>query len=208
MQKTWKAQTTSVEVREERFQKLLGAPHGNRCLPKSVTARKVNVTPAPLTALQIQIVFLVAKVNGTVFVPPSLKAYCPPFLADLKDPRASQKNLREIAEDDIDGSDTTSRPSISQTKPARESFEASHGTDLFNARHVESCDSCDGNSSIAPLIYCQGCSYAYHQDCLGNRSNREHLVTKVDSERLVVQCKRYVDSYQEKDRFAPNLARC
>ncbi|XPS69142.1 hypothetical protein M3J09_001422 [Ascochyta lentis] len=117
-------------------------------------------------------------------------------------------NMEEAGENDIYRSDSTPKVSAPQVKAVREIFETLPRSNLFRARHAEGCELCYDGPNVAPLIYCQGCSLAYHKNCLGTRSSREHLVTKVGDERFILQCKRCVNVYQRKDRFAPNLARC
>jgi chromodomain-helicase-DNA-binding protein 4 len=118
------------------------------------------------------------------------------------------KDMGEMGENDIYRSDSAPKTSAPQVKAVREMFETLPRGDLFRSRHAEGCEVCYDGPNVAPLIYCQGCSLAYHKNCLGTRSSREHLVTKVEDERFVLQCKRCVNVYKKKDRFAPNLAQC
>ncbi|KAF2739672.1 chromodomain-helicase-DNA-binding protein 4 [Polyplosphaeria fusca] len=90
----------------------------------------------------------------------------------------------------------------------KEIFEPIPRSNLFRSRHVEGCETCGEGPNIATLVYCQGCSLAYHKNCLGNRAAREHLVTKISEENFVLQCKRCINIYQKKDSTAPNLAMC
>ncbi|KAH6633608.1 PHD/FYVE-zinc-finger like domain-containing protein [Boeremia exigua] len=117
-------------------------------------------------------------------------------------------NMEEAGEHDIYRSDSAPKPSAPQVKAVREVFETRPRGDLFRSRHVEGCEVCYDGPNVAPLVYCQGCSLAYHKNCLGTRSSREHLVTKVGDEQFILQCKRCVNVYQKKDRFAPNLSKC
>ncbi|KAF3051769.1 hypothetical protein E8E11_010546 [Didymella keratinophila] len=117
-------------------------------------------------------------------------------------------DMGERGENDIYRSDSAPKTTVPQVKAVREIFETLPRGDLFRSRHVEGCEVCYDGSDVAPLIYCQGCSLSYHKNCLGTRSSREHLVTKVGDEQFVLQCKRCVNVYQKKDRTAPNLARC
>ncbi|KAF3040471.1 hypothetical protein E8E12_004481 [Didymella heteroderae] len=120
----------------------------------------------------------------------------------------AMNDMGEIGENDIYRSDSAPKASALQVKAVREIFETLPRGDLFRSRHAEGCEVCYDGPNVAPLIYCQGCSLAYHKNCLGNRSSRDHLVTKVGDEKFVLQCKRCVNVYQKKDRYAPNLARC
>lgn len=117
-------------------------------------------------------------------------------------------NMEEAGENDTYRADSEPKISAPQFKAIREVFETRPRGDFFRSRHVEGCEVCYNGPNIAPLIYCQGCSLAYHKNCLGARSSREHLVTKVGDERFILQCKRCVNVYQKRDRFAPNLAKC
>ncbi|UPX15156.1 uncharacterized protein EKO05_0005613 [Ascochyta rabiei] len=120
----------------------------------------------------------------------------------------AMNNMEETGENDIYRSDSAPKTSAPQFKAVREVFETLPRSNLFRSRHAEGCEVCYDGPGVAPLIYCQGCSLAYHKNCLGTRSSREHLVTKVGDERFILQCKRCVNVYQKKDRFAPNLACC
>lgn len=126
--------------------------------------------------------------------------------------RRSGRNLRninmaEVGEDNIYRSEET-RDNARQAKvvAVREIFKPLPQGDRFRARHMNICDSC--KSSVGDLVYCQGCSISYHKNCLGNRSSREHVVTKVGEGDFVMQCRRCVNFYRRKDATAPDLARC
>ncbi|KAH0300613.1 SNF2 family DNA-dependent chromodomain-containing ATPase, partial [Aureobasidium melanogenum] len=99
---------------------------------------------------------------------------------------------------------------VAPPKPvgARESFKDLPRSDPFRARHIQHCDSCQNGTNFAPLIYCQGCVYAYHKSCIGNRGSREHLVTKVGKNDFVLQCRRCIAVPMKKDPTAPDHGRC
>lgn len=83
----------------------------------------------------------------------------------------------------------------------------------FSKSHNHICDTCNSRlngrgSNKGPLIFCQGCSNAYHKLCLGMRSVREHLVTKVGPDYFVLQCRYCIGIYQKKDKLAPDHALC
>lgn len=120
----------------------------------------------------------------------------------------AMNNMEETGEHDIYRSDSAPKISAPPVKAVQEVFETLPRSDLFRSRHAEGCEVCYDGPNVARLVYCQGCSLAYHKNCLGTRSTREHLVTKVGDDRFVLQCKRCVNVYQKKDRCAPNLARC
>lgn len=118
-------------------------------------------------------------------------------------------NMQEADTNDIYRSESEEpRAAAQKVTVVREVFETLPRNSLFRSRHVEGCEVCFDGPSVAPLIYCQGCSLAYHKNCLGNRANREHLVTKVGQENFVLQCRRCINTYQKKDPTAPDLSQC
>ncbi|OAK96166.1 hypothetical protein IQ06DRAFT_296950 [Phaeosphaeriaceae sp. SRC1lsM3a] len=118
------------------------------------------------------------------------------------------RNMEETGMDDVYRSDSEPKTSAPKMTQVREVFPTVPRSDLFRARHAEGCEVCYSGPNVAPLIYCQGCSLAYHKNCIGTRSTREHLVTKVGHEQFVLQCRRCINIYQKKDATAPDLARC
>lgn len=80
----------------------------------------------------------------------------------------------------------------------------------FAQLHATACDTCGGEAHIGkgPLIPCQGCSAAYHKACLGQRSAREHRVTKIGPDQFVLQCRICIGTYLKRDTLAPNHATC
>ena len=121
----------------------------------------------------------------------------------------AQNNMEEADIDDIYRSDSDV-PKVATIKitNAKETFETLPRTNLFRSRHVEACEVCKSGNNVAPLIYCQGCSCSYHKNCIGNRSSRDHLVTKVSDEYYILQCRRCVNIYRKKDKAAPDLSMC
>ncbi|KAL6707679.1 hypothetical protein ACN47E_003800 [Coniothyrium glycines] len=117
-------------------------------------------------------------------------------------------NMQEANMDDVYRSDSTPRIAAPKMVQVREVFPTLPRNDLFRSRHVEGCEVCYDGPKGAPLIYCQGCSLAYHKNCLGTRSTRDHLVTKVGDENFILQCKRCINFYKKKDQTAPDLSRC
>jgi chromodomain-helicase-DNA-binding protein 4 len=117
-------------------------------------------------------------------------------------------NMQEAGVDDVYRSDSQPRATVLKLTTVREVFPTLPRSNRFRSRHAEGCEVCYSGPNVAPLIYCQGCSLAYHKNCIGNRSSREHLVTKVGNENFVLQCKRCVNIYKKKDATAPDLARC
>jgi len=93
----------------------------------------------------------------------------------------------------------------------KERFPIYDDDDEFVRFHNQTCDSCKrtgDNREVGPLIYCQGCSYSYHRVCLGYRTAREHLVTRIGEDICVMQCRRCIGRPRMKDYTAPCLGRC
>ena len=78
-------------------------------------------------------------------------------------------NMQEADMNDIYRSDSTPRATAQKVSVVREIFPKLPRSDPFRARHAEGCEVCFDGPNVAPLVYCQGCSLAYHKNCLGNR---------------------------------------
>ncbi|EXF74111.1 SNF2 family domain-containing protein [Colletotrichum fioriniae PJ7] len=80
----------------------------------------------------------------------------------------------------------------------------------FNQYHSDICATCNTGPAAnkGPLIGCQGCSISFHKSCIGYRSAREHIVTKVGVDNFVLQCKFCIGIYAKKDRNSPRHSRC
>lgn len=118
-------------------------------------------------------------------------------------------DMREIGEDDIP--DTSSIKAGTKYSGAKEIYQQLPEDSAFRLRHHQTCDTCNeygDNDEKGQLIYCQGCTMSYHQDCLGSRSNRDHLVTKIGDEDFVLQCRRCVGVARKKDPMAPKQEEC
>ncbi|PWW76641.1 hypothetical protein C7212DRAFT_344018 [Tuber magnatum] len=114
-------------------------------------------------------------------------------------------------DDDFMDIDTVAKPKKPQIVRAKEIFPSLDKHGDFARFHDRTCDTCldHGTSkSRGILVYCQGCSYTYHQLCLGHRNNREHLITKVAGENHVLQCKRCIGKARLKRPTAPYLDKC
>lgn len=101
-------------------------------------------------------------------------------------------------------------PAAPKASGAKETF-ASTPDGPFKQSHCTTCDTCGNGpnaSNKGMMIYCQGCSMAYHKTCLGYRSTREHLVTKVGPDQFVLQCRHCVGVRKKKDLRAPSLEIC
>jgi len=95
----------------------------------------------------------------------------------------------------------------------REIFQPIPKESPFRAFHNNDCDVCGGsgttsNKGTSVLIFCQGCSTSIHKVCLGYRSGRDHMVTKVGHEHFVMQCRRCIGVATRKDPLAPPLDVC
>ena len=113
----------------------------------------------------------------------------------------------EIYADDVAGNNAPKVISI------REIFQPPPKESPFRVLHNKDCDVCGGtgnssNKGPSPLIYCQGCSTSIHKVCLGYRSGREHMVTKIGHENFVMQCRRCIGIASKKDLLAPRLDVC
>lgn len=121
-------------------------------------------------------------------------------------------SMRERGEDDIPETNTrTSSKGGAKVVGAKETFVPLPRNDEFRLRHCFSCDTCNDYGDSAEkgkLIFCQGCTIAYHQACLGPRNGREHLVTKVGEKDFVLQCRRCIGSARKKEATAPRQGHC
>jgi chromodomain-helicase-DNA-binding protein 4 len=123
------------------------------------------------------------------------------------------KNMKERDMDEEIYADDAPSHTAPKVISVREIFQPISKQDPFVLLHSKSCDVCKGvgtnsNKGHSPLVYCQGCSAAIHKACLGYRSGREHLVTKVGHEHFVMQCRRCIGIATKKDAFAPRLGSC
>ncbi|OJJ49241.1 hypothetical protein ASPZODRAFT_129654 [Penicilliopsis zonata CBS 506.65] len=122
--------------------------------------------------------------------------------------KSLRHNLRERLEDEISENEAQSSERF---VGAKEVFRKIPVDDTFRTRHCGSCEVCSiaGDDYVkGPLVFCQGCTSAYHQACLGPRTTREHLVTKIGDETFVLQCRRCVGSACSKDPVCPHQGYC
>ncbi|KAK5164948.1 uncharacterized protein LTR77_009613 [Saxophila tyrrhenica] len=121
-------------------------------------------------------------------------------------------DMEEVGENNIYWSDSSDEMTRAPPKPkvvaVREQFKTPPRNDDFRMRHNQECESCGNGMNFSPLIYCQGCTLAYHKGCLGTRSTREHLVTKLEGGDSVLQCRRCVAVACKKDPTAPDQGKC
>lgn len=130
--------------------------------------------------------------------------------------RSDRKNKTSVVmaelgwEDETYAPEDDKIPAAPKASGAKETF-ASTPDGPFKQSHCTTCDTC-GNGPIAPnkgiMIYCQGCAMAYHKTCLGFRSTRDHLVTKVGPDQFVLQCRHCIGVRKKKDTRAPSLEIC
>ncbi|KJY00598.1 hypothetical protein TI39_contig322g00010 [Zymoseptoria brevis] len=118
--------------------------------------------------------------------------------------------MQEVEVDDIyrSESDNTPAPAKPKTIGVREVFKPRPRGDEFHLRHNQYCDTCSNGSNVGPLIDCQGCSLVYHKSCLGHRTGRDHLVTKIGEDDFVLQCRRCVAVARKRDPMAPDQGKC
>lgn len=123
--------------------------------------------------------------------------------------KSLKKNLREKFEDDISENEESSHEQ--KFFGARETFHFIPPEDPFRRRHIPRCDVCKEHGdrgSKGVLVFCQGCTIAYHQVCLGPRSTREHLVTKISDTQFILQCRRCLGVAHAKDAMSPHQGHC
>lgn len=124
---------------------------------------------------------------------------------------STRHNLRERLEDD-DLSEVEVVKPKQKFSGAKEHFIELPEEDAFRACHSENCFACGKWEDQAPeqgsLVYCQGCTSSYHRDCLGNRSSRKHLVTKVDAGNFILQCANCLGLKHQGHVILPHLGHC
>ncbi|EEH45351.2 uncharacterized protein PADG_01501 [Paracoccidioides brasiliensis Pb18] len=119
----------------------------------------------------------------------------------------SLKSMAERLEDDISEAENT--PSGVKYSATKEIFKKIPKEDPFRTHHQQLCNTCHAvDFEKGYLVFCQGCTAAYHQKCLGPRIQREHLVTKVGEDDFILQCRRCLGSAHTKDALAPHQGVC
>ena len=123
------------------------------------------------------------------------------------------KNMRERDMEEEIYADEVMVNNAPKVISIREIFQPVAKDSPFRALHNNDCDVCGGsgttsNKGPSVLIFCQGCSISIHKVCLGYRSGREHMVTKVGHEQFVMQCRRCIGVATRKDPLAPPLDVC
>ncbi|KAI1462824.1 PHD/FYVE-zinc-finger like domain-containing protein [Annulohypoxylon moriforme] len=122
--------------------------------------------------------------------------------------RASKSMRDPEIDDDYDAVEDYA-PYVPKIAAIKETFhEVSEESGLGDV-HSEVCETCGSRASHGkgPLIPCQGCSYSYHKSCIGQRSQRDHRVTKIGANQFVLQCRFCIRSSQ-KDKRTPDYSIC
>jgi hypothetical protein len=141
--------------------------------------------------------------------------------SSLEEPEPTRRSgrsraVKSMKEQDVDEelyADDVPESSAPKVLSVREIFQPISKHTRFGLVHRTDCDVCGGtgnksNKGPSALVYCQGCSSSIHKICLGPRSNREHLVTKIGHEYFVLQCRRCIGIARKKDATAPRLDFC
>lgn len=134
------------------------------------------------------------------------------FEAPRRSARATKatKTMLETVPDEELYAPEEKLPSAPKVSGAREQFPPTPAGP-FKDFHTSICGTC-GNDAKNPnkgaFIYCQGCSNGYHKVCLGFRTTRDHMVTKVGSTQFVLQCRDCVGAKKKKDKRNPSLDVC
>ncbi|KAL7799033.1 hypothetical protein V8C37DRAFT_407464 [Trichoderma ceciliae] len=99
-------------------------------------------------------------------------------------------------------------PAIPKIISVREVFQPISPDSDFGSVHMQSCHTCGGSKQRGQLLYCQGCCLTYHKNCIGYRSNREHMATKIGEDDFVLQCRFCLNIHSKKDSSAPRHSAC
>ncbi|CAG8906251.1 unnamed protein product [Penicillium egyptiacum] len=122
-----------------------------------------------------------------------------------------RRNMKERHEDDEYSEPDVEEPKQQKFSGAREQFLELPNDNEFRLCHSQSCAQCgyeDYDLEKGSLIFCQGCTVSYHQGCLGDRSSRKHLATKVDDGDFILQCSRCLGIKHQEHDMKPHLGHC
>ncbi|KAJ5206183.1 SNF2-related protein [Penicillium cf. griseofulvum] len=122
-----------------------------------------------------------------------------------------RRSMKEKLEDDEYSEPEVEQPKQQKFSGAREQFRELPYDNDFRLCHSQSCAQCgdeDHDNQKGSLVFCQGCTVSYHQGCLGDRSSRGHLVTKVDDGDFILQCSRCLGIKHKEHDMKPHLGHC
>ncbi|KAJ5972015.1 Zinc finger PHD-type [Penicillium vulpinum] len=122
-----------------------------------------------------------------------------------------RRNMKERLEDDEFSEREIEPPKQQKFSGAREQFRVLPDDNEFRLCHSQSCAQCgyeDRDLENGALVFCQGCTVSYHQGCLGDRSSRKHLVTKVDDADFILQCSWCLGIKHQEHDMKPHLGHC
>jgi len=126
-------------------------------------------------------------------------------------PNYAEPALHDDFEQDSDEAAKPKAPAKPKLAHSKEIFPTFSKDDEFVKVHNQLCETCQArgpSDSRGNLVFCQGCSASYHKDCIGQRTAREHLVTKVSSTNFVLQCRRCIGKPKIKDPLQASWDRC
>ncbi|OAR03151.1 hypothetical protein LLEC1_06013 [Akanthomyces lecanii] len=112
------------------------------------------------------------------------------------------------SDDDFESMAVVKERGAPKVVSVREIFQPVEPDSPFAVPHMQKCYKCSGSKQRGQLIYCQGCSLTFHRPCIGLRSAREHMVTKVDEDSFVLQCNFCIGVYTSRDETAPKYDMC
>lgn len=134
---------------------------------------------------------------------------------EFEQPRRSSRATRNVRymPDDIDPDEDAftqveEKPGVPKIASVKELFRPISPDSSFAIVHTNTCHTCGSANNRSQIVYCQGCSYSYHRHCIGPRSAREHLVTKVGEANFVLQCRFCIEIHRKKDLLAPRRSIC
>ncbi|KAK2681056.1 Helicase superfamily 1/2, ATP-binding domain [Fusarium oxysporum f. sp. vasinfectum] len=134
------------------------------------------------------------------------------FEAPRRSSRATRNtlNMRDDAQMDEDSFYIADDriPGAPKIISIREVFQPLPADSEFASMHMDTCHTCGGSRQRGQMIHCQGCTLSYHKNCLGYRSAREHMVTKVGQDDFVMQCRFCIGVPNKKDDSAPRHSMC
>lgn len=122
-----------------------------------------------------------------------------------------RRKMKERLEDDEYSELEMEIPKQQKFSGAKEQFRELPDGDEFKKYHSQFCNQCgyeDNDPEKGVLVFCQGCTVSYHQGCLGDRSSRKHLVTKVDEGDFILQCSLCLGIKHQEYEMKPHQGHC